>query len=177
MNARPKKPPKFRSEAAERAFWETHDSTAYVDWAQAQVVRLARLKPSTETISLRLPEHLLDGIRLTANAERALPVADQGLAAGEARAARNESDASTAQVVAVQLRDPSLEHGHVASVSITSSAKARRASRLACARSAASAWSHDAVAPHETLDLRGLGNVHHGRTVDVIARPPRPATG
>ena len=68
MNARLKKVPKFRSEAAERAFWATHDSTAYVDWTQAEVVRLTRLKPSTETISLRLPKHLLDGIRLAANA-------------------------------------------------------------------------------------------------------------
>jgi predicted DNA binding CopG/RHH family protein len=68
MNTRPKKAPKFRSETAERAFWATHDSTAYLDWTQAQVVRLARLKPSTETISLRLPKHLLDGIRLAANA-------------------------------------------------------------------------------------------------------------
>ena len=55
MNARLKKVPKFRTEAAERAFWATHDSTAYVDWTQAEVVRLTRLKPSTETISLRLP--------------------------------------------------------------------------------------------------------------------------
>jgi predicted DNA binding CopG/RHH family protein len=68
MNARLKKVPKFRTEAAERAFWATHDSTAYVDWSQAAVVRLTRLKPSTETISLRLPKHLLDGIRLAANA-------------------------------------------------------------------------------------------------------------
>jgi predicted DNA binding CopG/RHH family protein len=68
MSARSKKTPRFRTEAAERAFWATHDSTAYVDWAQAQAVRLARLKPSTETISLRLPKHLLDGIRLAANA-------------------------------------------------------------------------------------------------------------
>ena len=68
MSARPKKTPRFRTEAAERAFWATHDSTAYVDWTQAEVVRLTRLKPSTETISLRLPKHLLDSIRLAANA-------------------------------------------------------------------------------------------------------------
>jgi predicted DNA binding CopG/RHH family protein len=68
MSARPKKTPRFRTEAAERGFWAARDSTAYVDWTQAQVVRLSRLKPSTETISLRLPKHLLDGIRLAANA-------------------------------------------------------------------------------------------------------------
>ena len=38
MNARLKKVPKFRTEAAERAFWATHDSTAYVDWTQAEAV-------------------------------------------------------------------------------------------------------------------------------------------
>jgi predicted DNA binding CopG/RHH family protein len=68
MSARLKKTPRFRTETAERAFWGKRDSTAYVDWTQAQVVRLARLKASTETISLRLPKHLLDSIRVAANA-------------------------------------------------------------------------------------------------------------
>ncbi len=63
-----KSPPKFKSEAAERAFWATNDSTAYVDWSAAKRVRLAKLKPSTETISLRLPKHLLESIRQIANA-------------------------------------------------------------------------------------------------------------
>lgn len=60
--------PKFKSEAEERAFWETHDSTDYVDWSQAQRVALPNLKPSTKTISLRLPQHLLDSIKAAANA-------------------------------------------------------------------------------------------------------------
>lgn len=68
MKAKLRKLPKLPSEDAERAFWGRHDSADYVDWSQAQVVRLARLKPSTETISLRLPRHLLDGIRIAANA-------------------------------------------------------------------------------------------------------------
>ena len=59
--------PKFRSEAAERTFWASHDSTEYVDWSAAKRMRLARLKPSTETISLRLPKYLLDSIRQIAN--------------------------------------------------------------------------------------------------------------
>jgi hypothetical protein len=54
--------PDFASEAEERAFWETHDSTEYVDWSKAQNVVLPNLKPSTKTISLRLPQHLLDSI-------------------------------------------------------------------------------------------------------------------
>ncbi|NOT19639.1 MAG: hypothetical protein HOP24_05115 [Sideroxydans sp.] len=59
--------PKFANEAAEQAFWETHDSTEYVDWAKAQRVVLPNLKPTTKTISLRLPQHLLDSIKAAAN--------------------------------------------------------------------------------------------------------------
>jgi len=59
--------PRFKSEAEERRFWETHDSTDYVDWSKAERVTLPNLKPSTETISLRLPKHLLDGIKAAAN--------------------------------------------------------------------------------------------------------------
>ena len=59
--------PKFKTEADERAFWETHDSSDYVDWKQAQSVLLPNLKPSTKTISIRLPEGLLDSIKIEAN--------------------------------------------------------------------------------------------------------------
>lgn len=59
--------PKFASEAAERAFWETHDSVDYVDWSKATVVSLPNLKPSTETISLRLPAPLLSDLKALAN--------------------------------------------------------------------------------------------------------------
>ncbi len=60
--------PKFKTEAQERAYWETHDSTVHVDWNQAQKVKLPNLRPTTKTISLRLPQHLLDGIKVAANA-------------------------------------------------------------------------------------------------------------
>ncbi len=59
--------PKFASEAAERKFWETHDSTQYVDWSKAERVQFPNLKPSTTAISLRLPMGLLDRIKLAAN--------------------------------------------------------------------------------------------------------------
>ena len=59
--------PTFRSEAEERAFWEAHDSSDYVDWTQAPSVRLPNLKPSTQTISLRLPVGLLERIKVEAN--------------------------------------------------------------------------------------------------------------
>ena len=64
--------PKFKTEAQERAYWESkangHDSTVHVDWTKAQKVKLPNLKPTTKTISLRLPQHLLDGIKVAANA-------------------------------------------------------------------------------------------------------------
>lgn len=59
--------PKFKTEAEERAFWEKHDSSNYVDWKQARSVAMPNLKPSTKTISLRLPEGLLDSIKIEAN--------------------------------------------------------------------------------------------------------------
>jgi hypothetical protein len=39
--------PHFKTEAEERKFWETHDSTDYVDWSKAERVRFSNLKPST----------------------------------------------------------------------------------------------------------------------------------
>jgi predicted DNA binding CopG/RHH family protein len=59
--------PRFASEAEERAFWETHDTAAYVDWARAEWVRLPQLKPSTATISLRLPESMMEELKMLAN--------------------------------------------------------------------------------------------------------------
>ncbi|MES3007866.1 MAG: BrnA antitoxin family protein [Pseudomonadota bacterium] len=59
--------PHFDTEAEERAFWETHDSTDYVDWSKAKKSVLPNLKPSTTTISLRLPDTLLDRIKVEAN--------------------------------------------------------------------------------------------------------------
>jgi predicted DNA binding CopG/RHH family protein len=68
MSKRLKTIPKFLREAAERAFWEKNDSSKYLDWSKAQVAAFPNLKPSTKTISLRLPQHLLDAIKTAANA-------------------------------------------------------------------------------------------------------------
>jgi predicted DNA binding CopG/RHH family protein len=68
MSKQPKAVPKFASEAKERAFWETHDSTEYLDWSKSQKAVLPNLKPTTKTISLRLPQHLLDSLKAAANA-------------------------------------------------------------------------------------------------------------
>jgi predicted DNA binding CopG/RHH family protein len=68
MKNKAKPVPAFTSEAQERAYWEVHDSTPHLDWSKAQRVVLPKLKPSTQTISLRLPQHLLDHIKAAANA-------------------------------------------------------------------------------------------------------------
>ena len=62
-----KKIPKFKTEAQERRFWQTHDSSEYVDWSSGEKVVLSNLKPSTRTISLRLPESMLEELKLLAN--------------------------------------------------------------------------------------------------------------
>ena len=67
MSRKRKSIPPFKSEAEERAFWEIHDSTDYVDWSQAERVRFPNLKPSTKAISLRLPIDLLERIKIAAN--------------------------------------------------------------------------------------------------------------
>jgi len=70
MNKHPKAKavPEFESEQQERAFWEKHDSSEYLDWSKSRNVVLPNLKPTTRTISLRLPQHLLDSIKAAANA-------------------------------------------------------------------------------------------------------------
>lgn len=63
-----KKPiPRFKSEDAEREFWATHDSTGYIDWRKSARVTLPNLKPSSQTISIRLPKPMLDRLKLLAN--------------------------------------------------------------------------------------------------------------
>ncbi len=67
MKERPKQLPRFANEAAERRFWETHDSTDYVDWTRAERAVFTQIKPTTRAISLRLPETLLAGLKTAAN--------------------------------------------------------------------------------------------------------------
>lgn len=59
--------PDFKSEAEERAFWQESDTVEYVDWSVAKRVGFPELKPSTATISLRLPEHMLEELKILAN--------------------------------------------------------------------------------------------------------------
>jgi len=59
--------PAFKSEEEEREFWATHDSMDYVDWSKAERVVFPNLKPTTRTISLRLPEAMIGNLKLLAN--------------------------------------------------------------------------------------------------------------
>ncbi len=62
-----KKIPKFKNEDEEREFWATRDSSEYVDWKKARRVALPELKPSLKTISLRLPEAMIEELKLLAH--------------------------------------------------------------------------------------------------------------
>jgi predicted DNA binding CopG/RHH family protein len=59
--------PKFNNEAEEHKYWSEHDSTDFVDYSKAKSIIFPNLKPSTKTISIRLPESLLDRIKIAAN--------------------------------------------------------------------------------------------------------------
>jgi len=62
-----KKMPKFKNEAEERLFWQKHDSSEYLDWSNAEDAILPKLKPSTRSISLRLPESMIEELKVLAN--------------------------------------------------------------------------------------------------------------
>jgi predicted DNA binding CopG/RHH family protein len=67
MRKKLKPVPRFRSEAEERTFWENHDTADYFDLSKAERASFPNLKPSTHSISLRLPQGLLDRIKIAAN--------------------------------------------------------------------------------------------------------------
>jgi predicted DNA binding CopG/RHH family protein len=67
MRKRAEPTPSFASEAEERRFWESRDSTGHVDWSRAERVRLPNLRPSTRSISLRLPVSLLERLKIAAH--------------------------------------------------------------------------------------------------------------
>lgn len=67
MKKRVSKIPRFKNEDQERNFWATHDLTDYMDQFEPVELDLSSLKPSTETISLRLPQYLLARIKELAN--------------------------------------------------------------------------------------------------------------
>lgn len=72
MQNKKKKIPKFKSEVEEQEFWATYDSTEYVEWGTAGKALFPDLKPTMKTISLRLPEPMLNNLKVLAN-ERDVP--------------------------------------------------------------------------------------------------------
>jgi predicted DNA binding CopG/RHH family protein len=62
-----KKIPIFKSDEEEAEFWDTHDTTDYIDWSKAERVVFTNLKPTTQSISLRLPVSLLSDLKVLAN--------------------------------------------------------------------------------------------------------------
>ncbi len=62
-----RKIPKFKSEAEERKFWSSHDSVDYIDWRRGKRAILPDLRPSARAISIRLPQSMIDELKLIAN--------------------------------------------------------------------------------------------------------------
>ena len=62
-----KRIPKFRDEDEEREFWASHDSTDYMSWSEAKEIIMPNLKPTLKTISIRLPEIMIEELKLLAN--------------------------------------------------------------------------------------------------------------
>ena len=62
-----KKIPKFKSLSEEEKFWSTHDSTDYIDYSKVELGFFPALKPSSKTISIRLPEPLIEAVKVLAN--------------------------------------------------------------------------------------------------------------
>ena len=67
MKQKLKKIPDFKSEEQERRFWQTHDSTEYVDYSNAKRVRFPNLKLTSRPITIRLPESLINHIKVKAH--------------------------------------------------------------------------------------------------------------
>lgn len=67
MKKKLKEIPKFKTEDEEREFWATHDSTDYFDWDKAELAIFPNLKPTTRSISLRLPISMLERLKVAAN--------------------------------------------------------------------------------------------------------------
>ena len=72
MKKQKKNVPEFKTEKAEREFWASHDSSDYIDWEKTGPAIFPDLKPTMKTISLRLPEPMLNRLKVLAN-ERDVP--------------------------------------------------------------------------------------------------------
>jgi predicted DNA binding CopG/RHH family protein len=103
--------PKFRNEDEEREFWAREDSADYLDWSRAERVVFPNLRPSTRTISLRLPESLLADLKVLANR---LDVPYQSLMKVYLAESvmREMREGRTPAELAAQVREPAAPYGH-----------------------------------------------------------------
>lgn len=103
--------PKFRNEDEEREFWAREDSADYLDWSRAERVVFPNLRPSTRTISLRLPESLLADLKVLANR---LDVPYQSLMKVYLAESvmREMREGRTPTELAAQVREPAAPYGH-----------------------------------------------------------------
>ena len=59
--------PKFKNEDEERKFWNKLDLSEYYEPADFERVSFPNLKPTTRSISIRIPEYILDRVKEKAN--------------------------------------------------------------------------------------------------------------
>ena len=67
MSKKLKKIPKFKNEDEEAKFWNSHSSVDYFDWSKAQRVIFPNLKPTSRSISIRIPEYIINRVKVEAN--------------------------------------------------------------------------------------------------------------
>ena len=61
------KVPKFKNEDEERQFWWNIDLSEYYDPSDFEEVSFPNLKPTSRSISIRIPEYLLNHVKEKAN--------------------------------------------------------------------------------------------------------------
>lgn len=59
--------PHFKNEAEEREFWQTHDSTEYVEYKSVENWKFPNLKLTSKPITIRLPQTLIDRLKIRAH--------------------------------------------------------------------------------------------------------------
>lgn len=64
---KPLKIPKFKNEDEEREFWWDLDLSEYFEASDFERVSFPNLKPTTRSISIRIPEYLLNRVKEKAN--------------------------------------------------------------------------------------------------------------
>ncbi|OGG17319.1 hypothetical protein A3D78_06300 [Candidatus Gottesmanbacteria bacterium RIFCSPHIGHO2_02_FULL_39_14] len=64
---KPLKLPKFKNEDEERKFWARINLADYYEPSDAEKVSFPNLKPTTRSISIRIPEYLLNRVKEKAN--------------------------------------------------------------------------------------------------------------